>query len=162
MAMTKDVSKILGLDPGLRTTGYGCIEAQGERYTFIEAGVILTPQDKPLAERLALIHKDIQQIIATLEPDLVSIEKIFFFKNITSGINVAQAMGVLTLACHQAGLPINEYPPLEVKMSLTGYGRATKHQIQTMVAQFLKLDKAPKPADAADALALALTHAFRL
>ena len=153
--------KILGIDPGLQTTGYGCVEVKGDQYTLISAGVILTSNKNSLAERLDFIYQDIVEVIEQVQPDLVSIEKIFFLKNVTSGIDVSQARGVLMLACQQAKLPIYEYTPLQVKMSLTGYGRATKDQIQVMVKKFLNLKVKPKPDDCADALALAITQSQR-
>ena len=156
------MQKILGIDPGLRTIGFGVIESDGRAHKFVAGGVITTLSSEELPKRLATIHSNAVDLIAEFKPDAVSIEKLFFFKNVTSGIQVAQAQGVLILACQSAGLQIYEYTPLQIKMSLSGYGRATKEQVQLMVQQFLRLSKKPQPDDCADALAAALTFALKV
>ena len=154
------MQKILGIDPGLQTVGFGVIESDGRVHKFVGGGVITTPSSEELPKRLATIYDNAVDLIAEFKPDIASIEKLFFLKNVTSGIQVAQAQGVLILACQKADLQIYEYTPLQIKMSLSGYGRATKEQVQLMVQQFLHLSKKPTPDDCADALAAALTFAF--
>ena len=160
--MGKDVAtrKILGIDPGLQTVGFGCIASDGRQHRFLDGGVIRTSAKDDLAERLAIIHDHLQELLAELKPDLVSMERLFFVKNVTSGIGVAQAQGVLILACGKAGLPLFEYTPLQIKMALSGYGRATKDQVQFMVQKLLNMAEKPKPDDCADALGAALTLAL--
>ena len=127
---------------------------------MVTAGVITTPAYTPLADRLMDIYDSLNQIIDETQPDEVSIEKLFFNQNITTGISVAEARGVVLLAMKQRKLPISEYTPLQIKQSLTGYGRADKKQMQEMVRQFLGMKDVVKPDDAADALAAAITHAM--
>lgn len=162
MNKTGNFRVILGIDPGLETVGFGCLKSDGQRHTFMDGGVIKTSSKEVLAVRLSIIYDNIRQLIDELRPDLVSMERLFFVKNITSGMKVAQAQGVLTLACQQAGLPVFEYTPLQIKIALTGYGRATKDQVQIMVQKILKLEQKPKPDDCADALAAALTKAIEV
>lgn len=150
---------ILGLDPGTATTGVGIIQVLGNQFRPINYGVISTPPDLPMEKRLLMIYEQLTEIINTYRPDQVAIEKLFFNQNITTGITVGQARGVLLLVCAQNNLPIGEYTPLEVKQALVGYGRAEKKQIQHMVKTFLGLKDIPKPDDAADALAIAICHA---
>ena len=156
----KQARRILGLDPGLRTTGFGCIESDGLKHRFIGGGVITTDNKQAPALRLAIIYDNLSSLITEFQPDVASIEKLFFFKNVTSAIKVAQAQGILMLACHKNGVPIFEYTPLQIKMALSGYGRAEKSQIQFMVQKLLVLSELPKPADCADALGAALTLAL--
>ena len=127
---------------------------------MVTAGVISTPARTPLADRLMDIYDSLNQIIDETQPDEVSIEKLFFNQNITTGISVAEARGVVLLVMKQRKLPISEYTPLQIKQSLTGYGRADKKQMQEMVRQFLGMKDVVKPDDAADALAAAITHAM--
>lgn len=127
---------------------------------MVTAGVITTPAYTPLADRLMDIYDSLNQIIDETQPDEVSIEKLFFNQNITTGISVAEARGVVLLAMKQRNLPVSEYTPLQIKQSLTGYGRADKKQMQEMVRQFLGMKDVVKPDDAADALAAAITHAM--
>ena len=127
---------------------------------MVTAGVISTPAHTPLADRLMDIYDSLNQIIDETQPDEVSIEKLFFNQNITTGISVAEARGVVLLVMKQRKLPISEYTPLQIKQSLTGYGRAEKKQMQEMVRQFLGMKDVVKPDDAADALAAAITHAM--
>ena len=152
---------ILGIDPGTAITGYGLIKALGgNRYALIDYGSIRTPAQLPMPNRLEQLYCGAQQLLAAHQPDQVAIEKLFFNRNITTAIPVGQARGVLLLAAAQQKLPIAEYTPLQVKQAVVGYGRAEKQQIKYMVARLLKLKEPPKNDDAADALAIAITHAF--
>lgn len=151
--------RILGIDPGLAIVGYGVIDSDKGVYRPVDCGVINTPKELSLPERLELIYKGMGELIDTFKPDQVAIEELFFTKNITTGITVAEARGVILLACKQSGLPMFEYTPNQIKQSLTGYGKADKKQIQFMITRLLGLKAIPKPDDAADALAIALTHA---
>jgi crossover junction endodeoxyribonuclease RuvC len=155
--------RVLGFDPGTATTGYGVVEGSGARLQHCAHGVIATPSGDHFARRLQCIHEEAAALIARYAPDAVSIEKLFFSRNVTTGISVAQARGVLALAAAQAGLPIGEFSPLEVKNAVVGYGKATKPQVQDMVRILLNLPDRPRPDDAADALALAICqlHAGR-
>lgn len=150
--------RILGLDPGLATTGYGLIEQHGSRSTAIDYGCVVTSKDLSTSRRLADLYQSMQQLLQQSKPDAVSIEKLFFNTNITTGVIVSQARGVILLAIHQAGLPVAEYTPLQVKMSICGYGMAKKPQVQLMTQTLLNLTAKPQPDDAADALAIALCH----
>lgn len=151
--------KILGLDPGTAITGFGLIEAIGGKYSLIDFGALRTSPGPSDAERLLLLHNKLINLLDQHKPDCVAVEKLFFNRNVTTAVPVAQARGVLLLACAQYGLSIYEYTPLQVKQSLTGFGRAEKSQIQYMVARLLKMTAPPKNDDAADALAIAITHA---
>lgn len=153
--------RILGVDPGTGICGFGVVEfALHKKPRMVTAGVISTPARTPLADRLMDIYDSLNQIINETQPDEVSIEKLFFNQNITTGISVAEARGVVLLVMKQRKLPISEYTPLQIKQSLTGYGRADKKQMQEMVRQFLGMKDVVKPDDAADALAAAITHAM--
>ena len=152
---------ILGVDPGLATLGYGVIEknAQGA-FRMLDYGVVLTPKNEGLPVRLAMLEEGIGKILEKYNPDEVAIEELFFSKNITTGIAVAHARGVALLTCVKKCGRLYEYTPMQIKQALTGYGKAEKKQIQTVVASLLKLKSIPKPDDAADALGVALCHAF--
>lgn len=151
--------RILGIDPGTGICGFGVIEVkQTGRAKMIDNGVIATPPHTPLSERLLDIYESMHEIIKLNKPDCVSIEKLFFTKNITTGISVAEARGVVLLVCKQHELPTFEYTPNEIKKTMTGYGSADKKQMQEMVKLHLDLTSVPKPDDAADALAAAITH----
>ncbi|MBP5674913.1 crossover junction endodeoxyribonuclease RuvC [Candidatus Saccharibacteria bacterium] len=158
--------RILGIDPGTGICGFGVIELKKTaknptgKMTMIDNGVITTPAHTPLPERLEDIYNSLHEIIELNKPDVVSIEKLFFTKNITTGISVAEARGVVILVCKQHKLPIFEYTPNEIKKTITGYGSANKKQMQEMVKMRLGLEKVPKPDDAADALAAAITHSL--
>ncbi|MGN0771763.1 MAG: crossover junction endodeoxyribonuclease RuvC [Christensenellales bacterium] len=151
--------RILGIDPGLAIVGYGVIDSEKGIYRPVDCGVINTPKELSLPDRLAEIFKGMGELIDTFKPDQVAIEELFFTKNITTGISVAEARGVILLACRQRNIPMFEYTPNQIKQSLTGYGKADKKQIQFMITRLLGLKAVPKPDDAADALAIALTHA---
>ena len=150
---------VLGLDPGTATTGYGVIEVTGTSMRHIAHGAILTPANTPLPDRLLSIAQQLRQIIAQYQPDRVGIEELFFYKNVTTAIAVAQARGVLVQVSAEAQLPVGGYTPLEVKQAVTSFGRADKQQIQKMVMLVLGLTAVPKPDDAADGLAIAITCA---
>ena len=151
---------IVGFDPGLATLGYGVIRKEKRgKPEMVDYGVVLTPKDENLAVRLCMLEKGVKEIIEKYKPDEIAIEELFFAKNVTTGINVAHARGVVLLTCVKECGKIFEYTPLQIKQALTGYGRADKNQIQQMVKTFLGLKAVPKPDDAADALAVALTHA---
>lgn len=153
---------ILGLDPGTATTGYGIISTNGKSapVKVLDFGVISTAPTCPMPERLLKIHKSLKKLILEYKPTAVSIEEIFFNTNDKTAVVVSQARGVLLLTCKMLNRKVLEYTPLQVKCALVGYGRAEKMQVQKMVAQCLKLKSIPRPDDAADALALALTHLY--
>jgi len=151
--------RIIGIDPGTGILGFGVIESNGGKNQLVDAGVIRTPVKEDDAVRLQTIYEEVTDIIAQNKPEEMSIEKLFFAQNVTTAMTVAQARGVVLLAGMQAGLTIAEYTPLQIKQSLTGYGRADKKQMQEMVRVLLGLKDVPKPDDCADALAAALTHA---
>ncbi|MDO4773635.1 MAG: crossover junction endodeoxyribonuclease RuvC [Candidatus Saccharibacteria bacterium] len=151
--------RIIGIDPGTGILGFGVIDVHGGHYQLVTAGVIRTPAHTPLDERLEEIFDGLTDIIAETKPDCMSIEKLFFARNVTTAISVSHARGVVMLAGRKAHLPIAEYTPLQIKQTLTGYGKADKKQVQEMVRLNLRLSEAPKPDDCADALAAAITHA---
>lgn len=152
---------ILGIDPGIATLGYGVIE-KDERGNFraVDYGVVLTPKEEGLPVRLAMLEEGVQKILDKYRPDEVAMEELFFSKNITTGIAVAHARGVALLTCVKACGKLYEYTPMQIKQALTGYGKADKKQIQSVVASMLRLQSIPKPDDAADALGIALCHGF--
>ena len=149
---------ILGIDPGLAIVGFGVLEKQKSRTEVIDYGVITTPKEDTLPIRLEKIYKGMCALIDKYKPDHVAVEELFFNTNITTGIAVAEARGVILLACINKGCKLFEYTPLQIKQALTGNGRADKHQVQFMVKAILKLNSIPKPDDAADGLAAALCH----
>lgn len=151
-------SIILGIDPGLAIVGFGVLRQDDlDSKTPMAYGVIRTPSDTPTADRLLHIYEEFLMIIEKFQPDLVAVEKLFFGKNAKTAMLVGQARGIILLGAVQKGLLLEEYTPLQIKQALTGYGRADKRQMQLMVQKVLNLDKIPKPDDAADALAVALT-----
>ncbi len=149
--------KILGIDPGSGIIGFGLI-IKDRNLKMVDAGIIRTTIGDKDASRLLELYKSMKELVLELKPDVASVEKLFFAKNVTTAMAVSQARGVILLVLEEAGVPIYEYTPLEIKMAMTGYGRATKAQIQEMVRVQLKLKNKPKPDDCADALAAALTH----
>ncbi len=153
------MKRVIGLDPGLAIVGYGVIDYDGfNNKKVVDYGVINTPKHESFPTRLAIIYKAVTELIEKYKPDEIAAEELFFNTNITTGINVAHARGVLLLAAVHACGCLYEYTPLQIKQAMTGYGRADKKQIQEMVRVYLGLQKVPKPDDAADALAVALTH----
>ncbi|NCU29392.1 crossover junction endodeoxyribonuclease RuvC [Candidatus Saccharibacteria bacterium] len=151
--------RIIGIDPGTGILGFGVVDFDRQKFKLVTAGVVSTPAHTPLPERLAEIYDALTEIINETGPEVMSIEKLFFAQNVTTAISVAHARGVAMLAGQQGGLSIAEYTPLQIKQTLTGYGRASKKQIQEMVRLSLGLREVPKPDDCADALAAAITHA---
>ena len=151
--------RILGIDPGIATIGFGVVDSDKNKQKLIQCGVITTPAHTSLASRLKQIYEDMLQLLELFRPDAVSIEELFFNTNITTGIAVAHGRGVILLACETAGVKIYEYTPLQVKQSVVGYGRAEKSQVMDMVKRICALSAPPRPDDAADAVALALCHA---
>lgn len=153
--------RIIGIDPGTGILGFGVIEVNARgNPKMITAGVITTPAHTPLEDRLLEIFDGLTEIIAETNPEVMSIEKLFFAQNVTTAISVSHARGVAMLTGKQAGLEIAEYTPLQIKQTLTGYGRASKKQMQEMVKLQLGLNNMPKPDDAADGLAAAITHSL--
>jgi crossover junction endodeoxyribonuclease RuvC len=150
---------ILGIDPGYAIVGYGVLNYSSCRFSIIEYGAVTTDAGVKFSNRLLKIYTDICDIIKRTKPDAMAIEKLFFNTNTTTAIDVAQARGVILLAARQYGVKIFEYTPLQVKSSVTGYGRAEKKQVMDMIKSILRLEKIPKPDDTADALALAVCHA---
>ena len=155
--------KILGIDPGIGICGFGLIETTSRANAkALDYGIITTKVRAPLPSRLKELYESLQEVFDTTKPDVVSVEKLFFSKNITTGIAVAEARGLVLLVAEQRGLQIFEYTPNEIKKTLTGYGSAKKGQIQEMVRVHLELKDKPKPDDAADALAAAITHSLNM
>jgi len=149
----------IGIDPGTATTGYGLVRVKPDGGLLAVAyGVITTPKNTPAAERLVMLYDQLQEILREQRPDTAAVEKLFFQKNVTTAISVGQARGVVMLALAQAGLEVFEYTPNEIKQAVAGYGSAGKRQVQEMVRVLLTLDDIPRPDDAADALAVAITH----
>lgn len=160
--MALSSTRILGIDPGTGRLGFGVIDVLQGKPQLVDGGVITTPPHTDESERLLTIFDELTQIIAEHQPQIMAVEKLFFAQNVTTAINVAQARGVILLCGKRAGLELHEYTPLQIKMALTGYGRAQKPQIQEMVRVLLGLQEIPKPDDAADALAVALVHSHTL
>ncbi|HHT83391.1 MAG: crossover junction endodeoxyribonuclease RuvC [Christensenellales bacterium] len=150
---------ILGIDPGYATVGYGIIDSTGSNNKVIDYGVITTPKEQKLPARLKHISECVKELIAKHKPNAICVEELFFQSNRKTAIFVAEARGAIILSCMDSDIAMYEYTPLQIKQAITGYGRADKNQIQQMVKVMLGLKSAPKPDDAADALAVALTHA---
>ena len=151
--------RILGLDPGIATVGFGIVDSANSRQQLVSCGVITTAAHTALSSRLDRIYTDMEELIRTFHPDCMAIEELFFNTNITTGISVAQGRGVSVLCAYRCGLQIYEYTPLQVKQAVVGYGRAEKKQVMEMVRRILNLAAVPRPDDAADAVAIALCHA---
>jgi len=151
--------RILGIDPGTGILGFGVIDVQGRNVQMVDAGVIRTPVKEDDAVRLLTIYEELSDIIANNRPAIMSVEKLFFARNVTTAMTVSQARGVVLLCAKQADMQIFEYTPMQIKQAITGYGKADKKQMQEMVRVLLKLKDIPRPDDCADALAAALTHA---
>ncbi len=149
---------VLGIDPGLTRTGYGVVEASGWTHRAVTAGAIVTDRRAGLGARLVELHHDLRELIAEHSPSAVAVERVFVNQNLRTAMSVARASGVAVLAAAQAGIEVVEYTPSAIKMALVGYGSAPKDQVQKVVAMRLGLTTAPQPADAADALAIALCH----
>lgn len=152
--------QILGVDPGIARMGWGVIEVQSSKFEVQSYGCVETKTSTPIEKRLLIIYREVIKLIEKYKPDVLAVEELFFNTNAKTAFIVGQARGVILLAAGQKNIPIAIYTPLQVKMALTGYGRAEKAQIGQMVKVLLKLKEIPKPDDVADALAVALTHAF--
>lgn len=152
--------RILGIDPGTGILGFGVIDVDSRgKATLVDGGVIRTPAKQPDSDRLITIYDELHEIIVELKPTIMSVEKLFFSQNVTTAMSVSQARGVVLLCGKQHGMELHEFTPQQIKQALTGYGKADKKQIQEMVKMILGLESVPKPDDAADAIAAALTCA---
>ena len=151
--------RILGIDPGVATIGFGLVEAQRSAVRLLQYGVITTPAGLPLSVRLHQISQDMSQLLEQLKPEEAAVEELFFSKNITTGIAVAHGRGVILLELERAGVPVYEYTPMQVKQAVAGYGGADKRQVMLMTQRLLRMQCVPRPDDAADALAIAICHA---
>lgn len=149
---------VLGIDPGYATVGFGIVETQAGKQRALACGAIETPAGHSMPARLLQIAVDMEELITRFSPDALAIEELFFNSNVTTGIGVAQARGVILMTAHRQGLPIYEYNPSQVKQAVAGYGKADKRQMKEMTRRLLALPGLPKPDDAADALAVALCH----
>lgn len=151
--------RILGIDPGLATMGWGVVDTDGKRNQLVQCGAVITPPDMPMHERLHKIFLDVSCLCNTYAPDEIVFEELFFAKNVTTALNVGAARGCALCACSEYGKPMYEYTPMQIKQAVTGYGKADKLQVQQMVKMLLNLPAIIRPDDAADAVAAALTHA---
>lgn len=152
--------RILGLDPGLAILGFGIIDEEGNKLKLVDYGIINSEPDITFPERLKLLYDDLDFLINRYKPEIVAVEELFYNRNATTAIKVAQARGVQVLCCQQHDLPLYEFTPLQVKQTITGYGRADKKQVQLMVKSLLNMDHMPQPDDAADAIAIAICLSF--
>lgn len=152
--------RVLGIDPGSTTTGYGVVDGQGTECRLVECGVIRSPRRADLAVRLLHIYSDLREVIDRVQPDVLSVEAVFYRENARTAVVLAHARGVALLAGAERGLAVAEYPPAEIKKAVVGTGRATKAQVGYMVQKLLNLSEPPRPADAADGCAAALCHIF--
>ncbi len=150
--------RIIGIDPGYAIVGYGIVDYDDFRFKTVGYGAVTTKADDAFVDRLSDIYDDMVTLIKNYKPDCMAIERLYFNTNTTTAIDVAQARGVILLAAKKYGVAVSEYTPLQVKQSITGYGRAEKHQVMEMVKNLLQLSSVPKPDDTADALALAICH----
>ncbi|MBO2527373.1 MAG: crossover junction endodeoxyribonuclease RuvC [Clostridiales bacterium] len=150
---------ILGIDPGYATTGFGLIRADRGSYSLLQYGTVTTPTDLTFPQRLNMLYEDITRLLEVTKPDAVAVEELFWGHNITTGIGVSHGRGVILLAVERAGVPLFEYTPMQVKQAVVGYGKAEKRQVMDMTRRLLKMEKVPRPDDAADAIAIALCHA---
>ena len=150
--------RIFGIDPGSERTGYGCVETDGRRHRLIDCGAITALAGDDFPQRLEKIHRELSLLLARWRPDCVAIESLFYANNVRSALKLGHARGVAMLAAVEAGCPVVEYTPAEIKRAVVGYGRAEKHQVQQMIKLLLGLPKVPTPHDAADALAVAICH----
>jgi crossover junction endodeoxyribonuclease RuvC len=150
--------RIFGIDPGSNRTGYGCVETDGSRHRLVVSGAIAAPAPAAFPDQLLTIHRRLTALLAECRPDCVAVETLFHANNVRSALKLGHARGVAVLAAVEAGLPVVEYTPAEIKRAVVGYGRAEKHQVQQMIKLILGLAAAPTPHDAADALAVAICH----
>ena len=156
--MQRGAIRILGIDPGFGTLGYGIIDVVASNVELIDYGAIYTKPREPIPDRLLKIYLELKKIIDAHSPSEAAVEELFFFRNVTTAIQVGEARGVILLTLREKGLPIFEYTPHQVKQAVTGYGRSEKGQIQRVMMKFLRMNETPKPDDAADALAIAWCH----
>ncbi len=156
--MKEERMRVLGVDPGSETTGYGVVDSRGSQYELVEYAGIRAPSRFRFAERLLIINQRLEEVIERLRPDACSVEETFYAVNVKSALKLGHVRGVVLVAAARAGVPVFEYSPLEIKSALVGYGRAEKHQVQEMVKIILKLKEPPEPLDASDALAAAICH----
>ncbi|MEA3345728.1 MAG: crossover junction endodeoxyribonuclease RuvC [Chloroflexota bacterium] len=150
--------RVLGLDPGLATTGWGMVEEVSGELTLVDFGVITTDPSEPLVKRLRALYQELKALLALQQPDEAAVEELFFCRNVRTALLVGQARGVALLALADEGLEVHEYTPLQVKQAVVGYGQATKHQVQQMTQMLLGLSESPQPDDAADAVAVAICY----
>ena len=150
---------ILGIDPGYATTGFGLLRAERSVYTLLQYGTVTTPAGLPFPQRLNLLFDDMTRLLEVTKPEAVAVEELFWGHNITTGIGVSHGRGVILLAIERAQVPLFEYTPMQVKQAVVGYGKAEKRQVMDMTRRLLKLERLPRPDDAADAIAIALCHA---
>lgn len=151
--------RILGIDPGLATMGWGVVDSDGKRNQLVQCGAVITPPDMPMHERLHKIFLDVSCLCNTYAPDEIVFEELFFAKNVTTALNVGAARGCALCACSEYGKPMYEYTPMQIKQAVTGYGKADKAQVQQMVKMITGMDSIIRPDDAADAVAAAICHA---
>ena len=151
--------RILGIDPGYATTGFGLIWADRSEYKLLQYGVITTPKELPFSKRLAILYDDTARLLEVTKPDAAAVEELFWGHNITTGIGVSHGRGVIMLALEKSGVPFYEYTPMQVKQAVVGYGKAEKRQVMDMTRRLLHLQQVARPDDAADAIAIALCHA---
>jgi len=158
----REKRRILGIDPGFGMVGYGFVDFEGNEEKVLNYGIIKTDPKVSLSKRLFEIYEGISKLIKIYQPTESAVEELYFFRNVTTAIFVGEARGVIILALEEAKMNIYEYTPMEVKMAVTGYGKASKRQVQEMVRIILKMDEIPRPDDAADALAIAICHAHQI
>ena len=151
--------RILGIDPGYATTGFGLIVSEGADVRLLQYGVVTTPKDLPFPRRLEILYDDVMRLVEVTKPDAAAVEELFWGHNITTGIGVSHGRGVILLALQKSSVPLFEYTPMQVKQAVVGYGKAEKHQVMDMTRRLLHMDKVARPDDAADAIAIALCHA---
>ena len=151
--------RILGIDPGYATIGFGIVEAERGSFRLRQYGTITTPPDMSFEKRLQMIYEDMNRLLDAVDPDVMAIEELFFGHNVTTGIGVSHGRGVILLTAAQRDIPLYEYTPMQIKQSVVGYGNATKLQVMDMTRRLLHMEKVARPDDAADAIAVALCHA---
>lgn len=151
--------RILGIDPGYATTGFGLLQTDGPSIRLLRYGVVTTPKELPFPQRLEILYDDVLRLVELSAPEAAAVEELFWGHNITTGIGVSHGRGVILLALTKAGVPIFEYTPMQVKQAVVGYGKAEKRQVMEMTRRLLRMEKAARPDDAADAIAIALCHA---
>ena len=151
--------RILGIDPGYATTGFGLLEAERGQTRLLQYGVINTPKELPFPRRVEILYDDMRSLIASAKPDAAAVEELFWGHNITTGIGVSHGRGVILLALTKSGIPLYEYTPMQVKQAVVGYGKAEKRQVMDMTRRLLHMEQTARPDDAADAIAIALCHA---